>query len=52
MAHDDQQAADAKAEAAAKKEYENDPNRKDPATAQDRVDKAVHELRRQMGLER
>lgn len=52
LTDEQQQKADEKAAAAAHKEWENDPNRKDPATTQERVDKAVHALRKQMGLER
>lgn len=33
-----------KAQAAAKREYDNDPNRKDPETTQDRMDAAVKKL--------
>lgn len=38
--------------AAAKREFDNDRNRKDPKHTQDRMDAAVHDLRVRMGLER
>ena len=41
-----------KAIAAAKKEIESDPNFKDPATAQDRVDAQIKAYRKQLGLEK
>lgn len=41
-----------KAVASARKEYENDANRKDPKGTQGRVDAAIHELRKQWGLEK
>lgn len=36
---------------AARREYVNDPNRKDPKHVQDRITAATHELRVRMGLE-
>ena len=38
--------------AAAKREYQNDPNRTDRKHVQDRITEATHELRVRMGLER
>lgn len=47
-----QKAMDDRARAAAKREYENDPNRKDPKHTQDRVEKALYDLRVRMGIEK
>ncbi len=48
---DERRAMDKRAEDAARRELENDPNRKSPKTTQDRVDAAVRELRHRWGLE-
>ena len=49
---DEQRRMDERAATAAKRERDNDPNRKDPKHTQDRVDSAVHDLRVRMGLEK
>jgi hypothetical protein len=36
---------------AARREFDSDPNRRDPKHTQDRMDAAVHELRVRMGLD-
>lgn len=41
-----------RAREAARREFEADPNRKDPKHTQDRMDAAVHRLRVRMGLEK
>ena len=41
-----------RAREAARREFENDPNRTDPEHTQDRMDAAVHKLRVRMGLEK
>lgn len=44
LTDNEQKAADQKAADAARKEWENDPNRKDPEGQQDRMDAAVKKL--------
>lgn len=46
-----QRQMDDRARAAAKKEYDTDPNRLDPRGTQDRVEKALKELRIRTGME-
>lgn len=47
-----QEAMDKRAQASAKREYENDLNRTDPKHTQDRVEKALYDLRVRMGIEK
>jgi hypothetical protein len=50
--NEEQDAMDKRAQAAAQKEYDNDPNRKDPAGVQDRVEAALKRYRQSIGLEK
>lgn len=50
--NEEQDAMDKRAEAAARKEWEKDLNRTDPEHTQDRVEAALKQYRRSIGLEK
>jgi hypothetical protein len=50
--NEEQDRMDKRAEDAARKEWENDINRKDPAGVQDRIEAKLKEYRQSIGLER
>ncbi len=50
--NEEQDAMDKRAEAVARKEWENDLNRKDPKGVQDRIEAKLKEFRVSIGLEK